>query len=146
MGKDYVKRNVKCLVCDKLFRCDSDMKTHMVVHSKERPFVCSWPDCDQSFSQKASLKDHTNVHEKKYQCPLCEKAFGRERYLNMHKRTCTERDKSKGKSEDNAVPHIIVAMEGVQVIQDTEDVAVMLVHSQEVEVGNVIQVVSQEQL
>ena len=146
MGKDYVKRNVKCLVCDKLFRCDSDMKTHMVVHSKERPFVCSWPDCDQSFSQKASLKDHTNVHEKKYQCQLCEKAFGRERYLRMHNKTCNRTDKSKGKSEDRAIPHIVVAMEGVQVIQDTEDVAVMLVHSQEVEVGNVIQVVTQEHL
>ena len=146
VGKDYIKRNVKCHVCDKLFRCHSDMKTHMVVHSKERPFVCSWPDCDQAFSQKASLKDHINVHEKKYQCQLCEKAFGRERYLRMHSKTCTGRDKSKGKAEDTDVPHIIVAMEGVQVIQDTEDVAVMLVHSQEVEVGNVIQVVTQEHL
>ena len=122
------------------------MKTHMVVHSKERPFVCSWPDCDQSFSQKASLKDHVNVHEKKYQCHLCEKAFGRERYLKMHSKTCTGRDKSKEKADDTDVPHIIVEMEGVQVIQDTEDVAVMLVHSQEVEVGNVIQVVTQEHL
>ena len=146
VGKDYIKRNVKCQVCDKLFRCHSDMKTHMVVHSKERPFVCSWPDCDQSFSQKASLKDHINVHEKKYQCQLCEKAFGRERYLKMHSKTCTGRDKSKEKAEDTDVPHIIVSMEGVQVIQDTEDVAVMLVHSQEVEVGNVIQVVTQEHL
>ena len=145
LGKDYIKRNVKCNICDKLFRCLSDMKTHMVVHSKERPFICSWPNCDQAFSQKASLKDHINVHEKRYQCQLCEKAFGRERYLSMHNKTCFRAVGSE-KSDERSVPHIIMAMEGVQVLDDTDEVAVMLVHSQEVEAdnANVIQVVSQK--
>ena len=38
------------------------------------------------FTQKSSLKDHYNVHMKKFICPVCDKAFGRQRYVqcNVH--------------------------------------------------------------
>lgn len=87
-GQEYIKRNIKCDVCDKAFRCQADLKTHSVVHTKAKPYNCDWPQCGQSFSQKASLKDHLNVHEKKFQCDGCRKCFGRERYLMLHCKTC----------------------------------------------------------
>merc|ERR1719370_828940 len=44
--------------------------------------------CGVAFAQKASLKDHENVHLKKFECKGCAKAFGRDRYLKLHMRTC----------------------------------------------------------
>lgn len=32
--------------------------------------------------------DHVNVHLKKFQCSMCQKSFGRERYLQTHLKTC----------------------------------------------------------
>ena len=73
-----------------MFRSAADLKIHFVVHTKEKPFLCSWTNCGQSFAQKASLKDHMNVHEEKFKCHGCEKSFGRERYLVMHVKACVK--------------------------------------------------------
>lgn len=35
----------------------------MRVHSKEKPYICSYPGCGQSFPNKASLKYHLTKHE-----------------------------------------------------------------------------------
>jgi len=99
-GQDYIKRNVKCDVCGKAFRCQADLKTHSVVHTKSKPYSCEWPNCGISFSQKASLKDHMNVHENKFQCEGCKKSFGRERYLILHSKTCVHLSRN-----DSEVPH-----------------------------------------
>ena len=95
-GVAYVKRNHACLVCGKLFRCKTDLDTHSVVHTKEKPFSC--PICHLSFTQRASLKDHQNVHENKYQCSFCQKSFGRERYLSQHKTSCHKSHQTKDSS------------------------------------------------
>jgi len=164
-GMEYVKRHVKCDICDKMFRCPSDLKTHLVVHSKEKPFLCSWPDCGQSFSQKASLKDHLNVHEKKYECNSCKKSFGRERYLVMHMKTCVKLDKDEQNNEvsdsnDVNVQHIIITTENTEIAtelsnadvemtemhvvqSETGELAVMLVEQEEMEEDNIIHVVTQ---
>ena len=153
-GQEYVKRNVKCNVCDKMFRCQSDLKTHMVVHSKERPFICTWTNCDQSFSQKASLRDHLNVHEKKFQCVGCSKAFGRERYLIMHVKTCVHLGKDAGVKAEAGLDTgiIIITTEpepGVTVVEEDgggEQLAVMVVEQRDMEEDNVIHVVTQNQI
>ena len=81
-GVDYVKRKFICSTCSKSFRCKADLSTHSVVHTKEKPFSCSL--CAATFTQRASLKDHQNVHDNKFQCPSCNKSFGRRRYLLQH--------------------------------------------------------------
>jgi len=131
-GQDYVKRNIKCDVCDKSFRCPADLKTHSVVHTKAKPYNCNWPQCGQSFSQKASLKDHLNVHEKKFQCEGCQKCFGRERYLMLHCKTCAHlsrtgetnvndaMDQSEG-GESIGVQHIIITTDGSEIAGDLSE-------------------------
>ena len=99
-GQETVKREVSCPHCEKAFRCKADLESHMVVHSRAKPFSCA--ECGVAFAQKASLKDHENVHLRKYECRGCEKAFGRERYLKLHMRTCSqlnpeERGEKRGK-------------------------------------------------
>ena len=92
-GVAYVKRKHSCVICSKSFRCKADLDTHSVVHTKEKPFSCHL--CHLSFTQRASLKDHLNVHENKYQCSLCQKSFGRERYLFQHKTSCSKSQHTK---------------------------------------------------
>ena len=87
-GQETVKREVACPHCEKAFRCKADLESHMVVHSRAKPFSCS--QCGVAFAQKASLKDHENVHLRKFECKGCAKAFGRERYLKLHMRTCSQ--------------------------------------------------------
>ena len=93
-GIEYVKRKYACDVCSKSFRCNADLNTHSVVHTKEKPFQC--PSCSMSFTQRASLKDHINVHENKFQCVSCQKSFGRKRYLLQHQSSCGKAQEETG--------------------------------------------------
>lgn len=85
-GRDP-KREKICSTCGKTFKCDADLKIHNVVHSKEKPFKCD--QCAMAFTQKASLKDHQNVHKRIFVCSRCNNAFGRRRYLDQHVSTCS---------------------------------------------------------
>ena len=103
-GIEYVKRKYACDVCSKSFRCNADLNTHSVVHTKEKPFQC--PSCSMSFTQRASLKDHVNVHENKFQCSLCQKSFGRKRYLLQHQSSCgkAQEETVKNSEDQNDIP------------------------------------------
>jgi len=52
------------------------------------------------FTQKSSLKDHYNVHMKKFICPVCDKAFGRQRYLDNHVKGCGNSRKDEEIQQD----------------------------------------------
>jgi KRAB domain-containing zinc finger protein len=47
-------------MCSKSFRQQGTLKTHMGIHSEERPYGCNV--CSKSFSQKVSLKTHVPIH------------------------------------------------------------------------------------
>jgi len=54
----------------------------------EKPFSCSWADCNKTFARSDELSRHRRTHtgEKKHVCSVCQKAFMRSDHLAKHQK------------------------------------------------------------
>ncbi|XDV33055.1 hypothetical protein PO909_003632 [Leuciscus waleckii] len=84
--RSKAKKTHTCTQCGKSF---SHLKTHLIVHSDERPYVCFL--CGKSFSRLYSLKQHQKTHNevRDYMCFDCGKSFTRAENLKKHQRIHT---------------------------------------------------------
>ena len=82
----------KCQICGKGVK---DLKRHMNVHSKERPFKCE--HCGTKCKTKQNLQSHMDVHskEKPFKCEDCGEGFTRKPTLTRHLQTHTNERPSK---------------------------------------------------
>jgi len=55
-----VEQQFKCHICSKSFSYKGNLKTHLIIHAKEKPFKCHI--CSKSYSQKGYMKIHTRIH------------------------------------------------------------------------------------
>lgn len=71
----------ECPVCGVYF---TNLKNHLKVHTKERPFQCDI--CEKKFTQKINLTVHYRSHtgERPYKCKKCDKAFTQKGNLDTH--------------------------------------------------------------
>ncbi|KAL1005165.1 hypothetical protein UPYG_G00055430 [Umbra pygmaea] len=73
-----------CDHCGKDFVSSTNLKTHLLYLSGEKPHVCSL--CGKGFVQTSCLKRHVRTHtgEKPYVCPCCGKAWSDSGNLKRH--------------------------------------------------------------
>lgn len=72
----------------------------------ERPFQCSWPDCEKKFARSDELSRHKRTHtgEKRFICPVCDRKFMRSDHLAKHiKRHSTQVKVPKWQEEVNKI-------------------------------------------
>ncbi|XP_072319542.1 uncharacterized protein [Eucyclogobius newberryi] len=76
----------RCGQCDKCFPHPSNLKSHLLTHTGERPFCCSL--CGRTFTKLSNLKAHRRVHtgERPYSCLYCGKRFTQNCNLKRHQR------------------------------------------------------------
>lgn len=55
-------RPFECIYCLKHFNEKGNLKIHLRIHTKEKPYICNFEDCQKSFRTKGHRKDHLMRH------------------------------------------------------------------------------------
>lgn len=100
-----------CPHCSQTFTRHHNLKSHLLTHSHEKPFVCQ--TCQARFRRLHDLKRHSKLHtgERPHMCHKCGRKFARGDALARHARAeggCAGRRSSMGVGEDGSMslgPH-----------------------------------------
>ena len=85
------RKKYKCPECDRWVVSPSDLKAHLVTHTREKKFMCDFGTCEKRFTQKSVMTRHRRTHfgVKRFACTECEYKTDRQSSLRIHIRTHT---------------------------------------------------------
>lgn len=88
-GEEVESKIFKCPQCEHSFSRKHNLKSHLLIHSTEKPFHCSI--CTLKFRRLHDLKRHEKLHtgEKPHQCKNCGRKFSRLDALVRHNNSQT---------------------------------------------------------
>ena len=83
-------RNIKCTLCEKAFRWESGLKSHMAAAHSQLALLYNCDFCGKQFKDKGNWKSHryTHLDHKPHSCSICKKGFIRKDMLLAHEKNC----------------------------------------------------------
>ncbi|KAI8740895.1 zinc finger protein Xfin [Biomphalaria glabrata] len=79
-GSESRERLFECGECGKRFFKNGHLKSHMTIHTGDRPFVCRL--CGKAFGRGTTLRKHEKTHMKR--CKICDTSFNHKYELDLH--------------------------------------------------------------
>jgi hypothetical protein len=73
--------------CDKIIVSISKLFSHIMSHTQEKPYNCTYPGCSMTFGYKGNLSKHvkgTHLGLKRYHCSHCDKGYTKKFNLDKH--------------------------------------------------------------
>uniref|UniRef100_A0A8C2L1Z2 PR/SET domain 12 n=1 Tax=Cyprinus carpio TaxID=7962 RepID=A0A8C2L1Z2_CYPCA len=95
---------MRCVICHRGFNSRSNLRSHMRIHTLDKPFVCRF--CSRRFSQSSTLRNHVRLHtgERPYKCTVCQSAYSQLAGLRAHQKSARHRP-SGSNPEPPPAPH-----------------------------------------
>ncbi|KIP06093.1 hypothetical protein PHLGIDRAFT_471984 [Phlebiopsis gigantea 11061_1 CR5-6] len=59
---EYAKRKYVCAECHRRFLRPSSLRTHLIVHTGNKPYECPIVGCAKRYSTKSNMKRHARSH------------------------------------------------------------------------------------
>nr|XP_032828847.1 PR domain zinc finger protein 12 [Petromyzon marinus] len=82
---------LRCVICHRGFNSRSNLRSHMRIHTLDKPFACRF--CSRRFSQSSTLRNHVRLHtgERPYKCHVCQSAYSQLAGLRAHQKSARHR-------------------------------------------------------
>uniref|UniRef100_A0A3B4V6E8 PR domain zinc finger protein 12 n=1 Tax=Seriola dumerili TaxID=41447 RepID=A0A3B4V6E8_SERDU len=91
VGDYFYLGRMRCVICHRGFNSRSNLRSHMRIHTLDKPFVCRF--CNRRFSQSSTLRNHVRLHtgERPYKCHVCQSAYSQLAGLRAHQKSARHR-------------------------------------------------------